>query len=230
MAQMAKRSKNARRKSSHRAGEESAKRLLKAIDGRVALYIDAANLEKSVQALGLIPPRYLSKGTKWQANRNLWYVDYKRLYSFFKKNTQLSSISFYTARFGTKSHEGFLTFLKNSGYRLVTKPVKTIHGRGRTITCEHCGYKNRIPDERKADFDVEIAVDAVDWMRNYETFVLFSGDSDFVYLVNFLKKHRKRIVVLSRRGHVADELRTSRDVDCYCDIWKLRSQFLKKTS
>lgn len=206
------------------------KSLIKEIQGSVAVYIDAANLEKSVQALGFIPPRSFAKGMYWKANRNLWHVDYKKLRQFFAKNTKLVSISFYTARFGTKSHDKFLTFLKNTGYRLITKPVKTISGRGRTITCEKCGYKNQIPDERKANFDVEISVDAVNWMWNYDTFVLFSGDSDFVYLVNFLKKQGKTIVVLARRGHVAYELRTSKDVDFYQDIWKIKGEFLRKSS
>ena len=209
---------------------QTSKELLKNLKGRVVVYIDAANLEKSVQALGEIPPVHIKKGRIWKANKNLWQVDYKKLYRFFKKNCRLSSVSFYTARFNTKSHDKFLNFLKKNGYRIVFKPIKTISGRGRVITCEKCGFKNKIPDERKADFDVEISVDAISWMRNYDTLVLFSGDSDFVYLLRFLKRQDKKVVVLSRRGHVANELRTSRNVDFYQDIWKLRGELLKKTS
>lgn len=196
---------------------------------RTAVFIDAANLEKSVQALGVIPPTHITKGMKWKANKNLWHVDYNKLHKFFKKNSKLVSISFYTARFETKSHEAFLTFLKNNGYRLVSKPIKTILGRGRTITCENCGFRKEIPDERKANFDVEISVDAVSWMDHYETFILFSGDSDFVSLVRFLKKHKKKIIIFSKRGHVAYELRTSLYVDSYQDIWKFKEKFLVKS-
>lgn len=206
------------------------RRLVKEFKGRVAVYIDAANLEKSVKSLGLTPPRRFKKGMRWKADSTLWSVNYIKLYQFFMRNSKLVSISFYTARFGTKNHDNFLTFLKNKGYRLVTKSVKTIPGRGRIITCEQCGYKNIIPDERKADFDVEISVDATSWMDNYETFILFSGDSDFVFLINFLKKRGKRIVIFSRRGHVANELRTSKDVDYYEDIWKMKEEFLIKRS
>ena len=110
------------------------------------------------------------------------------------------------------------------------KRIKTIKGRGRVVTCENCGFKNKIPDERKADFDVEISIDAISWMKNYDSFVLFSGDSDFVYLLKYLKKRGKKVIVLSRRGHVANELRTSKDVDLYLDIWKLRDELLKKSS
>lgn len=210
-------------------GEKLTEELINEMQGRVAVYIDAANLEKSVQELGLIPPKHTARGIRWKADKNLWHVDYKKLHRFFKKNTKLVSISFYTARFGTKTHDKFLTFLKKNGYRLVLKPIKTISGRGRVITCEKCGHKNKIADERKADFDVEISVDAVNWIKNYDTFILFSGDSDFVYLVEFLKKHGKKVIVLSRRGHVANELRTSKNVDYYQDIWKLQNEFLRKS-
>lgn len=224
-----KRIKRGKKRTPTRASGDSEQRLVRELQGRVAVYIDTANLEKSVQALGLIPPKRFTKGMRWRADKNLWHVDYKKLYQFFKKNTQLLSSSFYTASFGTRSHNRFLMFLRKNGYRLVLKPIKTIPGRGKIITCEHCGHKNRIADERKANFDVEISVDALAWINNYDTFILFSGDSDFVYLVRFLKKHGKKIIVLSRRGHVANELRTSKDVDYYQDIWKLRNQFLRKS-
>jgi len=160
--------------------KRGAKELISKIKGRVAVYIDAANLEKSVQELGRIPPEHIAKGGYWKAKKNLWRVDYKKIYQFFKENTNFLSISFYTARFGTKSHDEFLTFLKKTGYRLVFKFIKIISGRGRVVTCKKCGYRNKIADERKADFDVEISVDAVNWMKNYDVFVLFSGNSDFI--------------------------------------------------
>ena len=34
-------------------------------------------------------------------------------------------------------------------------------------------------------FDVEISVDAVKMIDHYDTFCIFSGDADFVYLNNF---------------------------------------------
>lgn len=221
----------AKRKSkSFEEKKNAASELSESLKGRVAVYIDAANLEKSVQALGFIPSKHLKRGARWKGDKYLWKVDYQKLHRFFNKNCRLKSISFYTARFGTDSHNKFLNFLKKNGYRLIFKPIKTIRGRGRVITCEKCGYANKIPDERKADFDVEISVDAVSWINKYDTFFLFSGDSDFVYLIGFLKKQGKKIIILSRRGHVANELRTSGNVDYYQDIWKLRKEFLKKSS
>ena len=222
-----------------------AKELAKYLKGNVAVYIDSANLEKSVQELGLITPP-VRKGMRWKASTKNWKVNYWKMYNFFCKNSNLTSISFYSARFGTVSHEKFLTFLKKTGYRLVTKIVKVISDQEATInrTCQHCGKKSRISleficencnkrndimIERKADFDVEISVDALDWKDKYDTFVLFSGDSDFKYLVKYLKKRsNKTVIVISRRGHISKELRESVFIDYYQDIYKLKDVFLQK--
>lgn len=45
---------------------------------------------------------------------------------------------------------------------------------------------------RKCNFDVEISVDAIKMIDYYDTFCIFSGDADFVYLNNFLKKKGKK--------------------------------------
>ena len=96
------------------------------------------------------------------------------------------------------------------------------------FSCKFCKRKNAVFTERKADFDVEISVDAVSWQKNFDTFVLFSGDSDFLYLLAYLKKMKKRILILSRRGHIANELRQSDYVDYYQDVFKLRKLFLRR--
>ena len=181
---------------------------------KVAVFIDAANLEKSVADLGTKPPRirHLRKGSLWRAlPENYYKVDYKKLYKFFKANAKLASISFYSARFATKPHDDFLTFLKMNGYRLVTKTIKNV----RVSETVH---------KRKANFDVEISVDAVSWIKNYDEFVLFSGDSDFAYLVRFLKKKGKKILIISERGHISNEL--VKESDTYRDLHTFKNDFI----
>ncbi len=181
---------------------------------RTAVFIDAANLEKSVADLGTKPPdvKHLGKGFRWKALPLHYYkVDYKKLYKYFRTNSKLASISFYSARFETESHDNFLTFLKRNEYRLVTKTVKDIK-----ISQER--------HQRKANFDVEISVDAVSWLKNYDTFVLFSGDSDFAYLLKFLKKRKKKVMVISERWHVSSEL--IREADCYEDLHNFINNFI----
>lgn len=78
---------------------------------------------------------------------------------------------------------------------------------------------------RKANFDVEIAVDATFELNNYDTFILFSGDSDFEYLFEFLRKQNKITIVFSRSGHVAKEL--PKVSTYYFDIVHFRKNLLK---
>ena len=45
-----------------------------------------------------------------------------------------------------------------------------------------------------------------DATNKYKTCVLFSGDSDFAYLLEVLKREDKEVIVISTRGHVSREL------------------------
>ena len=64
---------------------------------------------------------------------------------------------------------------------------------------------------RKCNFDVEISVDAIKMFEHYDTFCIFSGDADFVYLNNFLRKKGKRIVII-KAGYITSKLRISADL------------------
>jgi len=64
---------------------------------------------------------------------------------------------------------------------------------------------------RKCNFDVEISVDAIKMMEHYDTFCIFSGDADFLYLNNFLKKKGKKIIIV-KGGYITSKLRESADL------------------
>lgn len=61
---------------------------------------------------------------------------------------------------------------------------------------------------RKCNFDVEISVDAIKMLKHYDTFCLFSGDADFVYLNNFLKQKGKKVILI-KAGYITTKLRKS---------------------
>lgn len=218
--------------------------LVKNLKKRVIVLIDAANLEKSLEDVKSPMPKKFYKGMVWKNEGVKYNVDYEKLYNLFSKNCKLVDITFYTANFGTVSYNGFLTKLKSFGYKLVTKDIKYIQERkpfiyksckfchtknklDTSFKCEKCGKLNDIPVRKKADVDVEIAVDATSRIAEYDTFVLFSGDSDYRYLLEHLRDVGKRTVVIFRRGHISDEL-TSVDTDFSIDVFKLRDEFLIK--
>ncbi len=161
------------------------------LHGKVAVFIDAANIELSAKDLG-------------------FKVDYKKLFNWLNSQAKLTFIGFYTARFDNKSHDAFLTILKITGYKLITKPLKLIKSR------KGEGHL------RKANFDVEIAVDAMKLINDFETCIIFSGDSDFHYLIKELKRRSKMVIVASLKYHVSRELVEASDF--YLDLRRIRKQ------
>jgi len=76
--------------------------------GKVAVFIDAANIFYSQRTLG-------------------WRISYERIYMYLKKECDLVSIFVYTATDETRpEQEKFTTMLKRSGFVVRTKPVKKI--------------------------------------------------------------------------------------------------------
>ncbi|MBI4769584.1 MAG: NYN domain-containing protein [Chloroflexi bacterium] len=163
--------------------------------GRLAVLIDAANLENSAR----------------QAGRK---VHYHNLARFFREHADLRYLCFYTPAFETPAHNQFLRSLQRFGYGVISKPVKVIAASGHDAGI------------RKANFDVEIAVDSMAWLSEYDTLALFSGDSDFHYLIKHLQSSGKQVVVCSMRYHVARELVDSADL--YLDVRSLGEGVLRR--
>src|SRR3989344_1832747 len=136
-----------------------------------------------------------------------WRVDYKRLIAYLRQETQLISVNFYTGIIAShEKQQSFLRRLKSFGYKTVAKPVKIIRSAGGEVIS-------------KGNLDIELALDAYMERKDYDTLILFSGDSDFSYLLDVLRRDGKHIVVISTRGHVSKEL-IARSV--YVPLSKLR--------
>jgi uncharacterized LabA/DUF88 family protein len=183
------------------------------IKGRVIVYIDAANLEQSVQDMFVRPDDVPDNLKHLPVDSLRWAVDYQKLKDFFEAIGDLMGIRFYTAEFLSDSHHKFRYFLdKSLKFKLVTKPLK-----------EYTDHTEEKP-HRKANFDVEIAVDSIFSLKNFDSLVLFSGDCDFEYLIKFLRGNGKVVVGFSRSGHIARELPPA--LSHYFDIANFRSTFL----
>jgi uncharacterized LabA/DUF88 family protein len=61
----------------------------------------------------------------------------------------------------------------------------------------------------KANFDVEITTDILRSFEKVDVVILFSGDSDFNYLVKILRHDKKQVRVYSSRKTLSWELRLS---------------------
>ena len=69
--------------------------------------------------------------------------------------------------------------------------------------------------------DVELTIDVLKNLPNFDTLVLLSGDSDFAALLDTAKEAKKRVIVMSTKGHVAKELL---DRAKYINLKKLKEE------
>ncbi len=123
-----------------------------------------------------------------------WRVDYKKLKEYFATECQLGAIYFFTGRVGdNQKQNSFLKKLANLGYQVKAKEVKR-------IKISENNY------EWKGNLDVELTIGVLANLANFDTLILMSGDSDFASLLDEVKIHKKRVIVMSTKGHIAKEL------------------------
>jgi uncharacterized LabA/DUF88 family protein len=138
-----------------------------------------------------------------------WRVDYEKLKAYFETECDLRDIYFYTGRIGADSkQQSFLNKLQSFGYVVKAKEVKRI-------------WVTENAFEWKGNLDVELTIDVLKNIANFDTLVLMSGDSDFAALLDNVKEAGKRVIVMSTKGHVAKELLERAK---YLNLKKLRGE------
>lgn len=163
---------------------------------KIAIFIDAANIFYSVRTLG-------------------WKLDYEKFLNYWSNYGKLSGAYFYTAVISTRKEQlKFYKALEKIGYAVITKEVKIIHD-----------HKNR-KIIHKGNFDVKLAIDLVLKAKEFDIAVLASGDSDFEPAVEYLKSVKKKVIVVSARGHISREL--ARSANKYLPLEKLKSEVKKE--
>lgn len=178
------------------------------IDSTVHVFIDASNIWNAQQAKGKL-------------------FDYKKLVSYLKKQHDASAIKvfYYTAypKEGTRDYDvsskhAFYTYLKKGlGFVVRKKSLKQI----KISTDEGQGIKE------KGDMDVELTLDVMHTKDQFDTALLFTGDSDYLALVNYLKNGGKKVYVYSSENNISSELRTGSHG--YRDVLKIKDDIWGKT-
>lgn len=120
-----------------------------------------------------------------------------------------------------------MVLAEKNGFVKVTKPIQFIKhylndlelnsANGRFVMKDIEGKYIEIP---KSNFDVEISVDSIRLLDNYDTFCLLSGDSDFAHLARFLKRRGKKIIVMAS-GQVFHSLKDIADL--YINAQKIKA-------
>jgi uncharacterized LabA/DUF88 family protein len=136
-------------------------------------------------------------------------IDYNKLLRVLLGDGRLFRAFFYTGvDAGAERQQGFLLWMRRNGFRVVQKELKTFYD-----------------GTRKANLDVEIAVDMLSLAGRYDTAVLVSGDEDFVYAVNSVAYKGCRVEVAGFRSNTAPKLI---DVaDCFIDLGDIAERVRK---
>jgi uncharacterized LabA/DUF88 family protein len=117
-------------------------------------------------------------------------IDYNKLLRVLLGDGRLLRAFFYTGvDVGAERQQGFLLWMRRNGFRVVQKELKTFYD-----------------GTRKANLDVEIAVDMLSLAGRYDTAVLVSGDEDFVYAINAVAYKGCRVEVAGFRSNTAPRL------------------------
>ena len=171
----------------------------------VYVFIDASNLWQAQKAKGC-------------------FFDWEKSRGYLKTKFSADEIQFfyYTAypADGTRAYKidgkhKFLTYLKKGlGFVVRKKELKRI------------AVQTEIGDafEEKGNMDVEMAIDVLHQKANYQTAIFFTGDSDFLALVTYLRNGGKKVHIFSSRNNISHELKTGGDgyIDVLTiteDIW-----------
>ncbi len=168
----------------------------------IYVFIDASNLWEALKAKGR-------------------FLDFEKAIKYVKEKFNGTNVkSFYytaypaegTRNYSLDSKHKFFTFLKKGlRFEVIKKELKRI-----SIV-----NKDGESIEEKGNMDVEITIDALHHLKKYNIAVFFTGDSDFLALVTYLRNHGKKAFIFSSKNNISQELRTG--ADGYTDILKIEN-------
>lgn len=167
---------------------------------RVFVFIDASNLWAVQKAKGrmfdLAKLKAFLKASHQATDVKVYYYD-----AYPKPETRDHDVS--------GKHKFYVYLEKALGFVVRKKPLKQIR----------IDTERGVVVEEKGNMDVEMAIDVVNQVKNYDEAIFFTGDSDFLALVRFIHSRDKKVFVYSSRNNVSSELRTGGDG--YEDILKI---------
>jgi uncharacterized LabA/DUF88 family protein len=136
-------------------------------------------------------------------------IDYTKLLCRLTGGSRLLRSFFYTGVDPTnEKQQGFLLWMRRNGYRVITKELI------------------QLPDgSKKANLDVEIAVDMIALVGCYDTAILVSGDGDLAYAVDAVSYRGIRVEVVSLRSMTSDSLINV--ADRYIDLDSIKEDIQK---
>lgn len=137
-------------------------------------------------------------------------IDYTKLLHALTGGSRLLRAFFYTGVDRTnEKQQGFLLWMRRNGYRVIAKDLV------------------QLPDgSKKANLDVEIAVDLMALVGFFDTAVIVSGDGDLAYAADAVSYRGARVEVVSLRSMTSDSLINVSDR--YIDLDQIKDEIQKQ--
>mgnify|MGYP001558103184 CR=1 FL=1 len=167
---------------------------------------------------------FIDASNVWNAVKSVKkFIEYKVLKKYLENRLNVDKVEvfYYDAypKDGTREydldgkHKFYIYLKKGLGFTVRKKELKRISviGRSGGAVIE------------KGNMDVELTIDALQNINRYSVAALFSGDADFLALVNYLKNHHRKVFVFSTEGNISHELKTGGhgyfDLKDLVEIW-----------
>lgn len=136
---------------------------------------------------------------KWKDNLG-WTIGVRELAQLVKHFSSVKDLRrfYYGSDYGPSTHNTTLTpwcqtILNGAQYnnlKVITKRVKYINAR-----------------DKKCNLDVEMTIDLIKFRRQYDHIVLFSGDGDMAYALEYVREtYQKNACVFGARDSIGSEL------------------------
>ena len=138
-------------------------------------------------------------------------VDYAKLLKQLVGDRSLLRAYFYTGVDpNNDKQKGFLMWMRHNGYRVVAKDLV------------------QLPDgTKKANLDVEIAIDMITMAEHCQTIILLSGEGNLSYALDSISYQGVQVEVVSLRSMTSDQLINM--ADRYTDLYSIQGN-ISKTS
>lgn len=166
---------------------------------RVSVFVDGENAYYAQRSLG-------------------WFFDPRKLLEYFSQGAAIGDAFWYASQKMPPDprEQRFYGYLNHAGYTVRVKTIKY--------------FRDEISGEltRKANLDLEMAIDLFTTIAQYDTAVLVTGDGDFERAVELLRSYGKRVIVASTQETVARELRNAAGKHFF-DLAEIRSSIERFT-
>ena len=145
--------------------------------------------------------------------RNLYNskINFKELLKEAVAGRKLIRAIAYSIRAGEKDEDSFYNALEEIGFEVKAKQLQIFYG-----------------GNKKGDWDVGIAMDAIELAPRLDTIVLISGDGDFIPLVQHLRRALGCRVEVAAFGKSCSS-KLSEEADRFVDLDKNKKYLLKKS-